>query len=158
MDQVMIERWNEVVGRNDNVYHLGDFALAKKDRIREILSSLNGRIHLIRGNHDGEIKGDLIKEFVWVKDYHEVKILDDQIDTKIPIIMSHYPFETWNKSHWGSWALHGHCHNDLPDRGKRRIDVGVDGHDFRPLSFEDVRDLMEGRTFNPPGKHDDVIG
>ena len=52
MDAVMIARWNEVVGPDDTVYHLGDFALCPDWRKREILHSLNGRKILIVGNHD----------------------------------------------------------------------------------------------------------
>ena len=49
----MVARWNEVVRPNDDVWHLGDFAL--KIRAAEagaLLRSLNGRKHLVTGNND----------------------------------------------------------------------------------------------------------
>ena len=53
MDAAMVARWNEVVRPNDDVWHLGDFAL--KIRAAEagaLLRSLNGRKHLVTGNND----------------------------------------------------------------------------------------------------------
>jgi calcineurin-like phosphoesterase family protein len=41
------------VHENDIVYVLGDFIMGKKlDDVIKILNKLNGRIHLILGNHD----------------------------------------------------------------------------------------------------------
>jgi calcineurin-like phosphoesterase family protein len=50
MNEVMIERWNNVVHRNDIVYHLGDFAFGKHNI--QIAERLNGKKRLILGNHD----------------------------------------------------------------------------------------------------------
>ena len=48
MDQTLIERWNEKVKPEDEVYHLGDFSLAKDpQRVSDILDSLKGTKYLI---------------------------------------------------------------------------------------------------------------
>ncbi len=52
MNNVLIQNWNATVSNNDIIYHLGDFALGRKDTIMEITSNLNGKKYLIRGNHD----------------------------------------------------------------------------------------------------------
>ncbi len=59
MDQSIIKNWNERVGENDIVYHLGDIAVyfAKPqvkayEKVFQILDSLNGHLVLIKGNHD----------------------------------------------------------------------------------------------------------
>ena len=52
MDETIIRNWNAVVSKDDTVYHLGDFSLVKKNRIPEYIDALNGKIILIRGNHD----------------------------------------------------------------------------------------------------------
>ena len=52
MDNALIQNWNSVVGENDIVFHLGDFAFAPNWRWKELLVKLNGRIYLIMGNHD----------------------------------------------------------------------------------------------------------
>jgi calcineurin-like phosphoesterase family protein len=53
MDGTMVERWNEVVGADDDIWHLGDFAFGpSRPRIAELLAALNGRKHLLIGNND----------------------------------------------------------------------------------------------------------
>jgi len=75
MDAYMIKRWNETVSPDDTVYHVGDFALAPKWRIRELVELLHGRIVLILGNHDNnsltfynEVMDAVYKELVL---YHD---------------------------------------------------------------------------------------
>lgn len=50
MNEELIKRWNEKIGKDDTVYHLGDVSLGKPDFTKEILDRLNGNIHLIKGN------------------------------------------------------------------------------------------------------------
>ena len=62
MDEVLISNWNSVVGKEDFVFHLGDFALPDKklypleidqlDYTKKIIQSLNGKITIIFGSHD----------------------------------------------------------------------------------------------------------
>src|ERR1039458_9188740 len=51
-NQVMIERWCEVVADDDTVIHLGDVCLGKKEDFAAISELLPGRKFLMRGNHD----------------------------------------------------------------------------------------------------------
>ncbi|MDF2650900.1 MAG: metallophosphatase [Paenibacillus sp.] len=52
MTTVLIERWNSVVGKEDQVFHLGDFSFLNKDKTADIVGRLNGTKFLILGNHD----------------------------------------------------------------------------------------------------------
>lgn len=52
MNQFMIEQWNSVVGPNDTTIHCGDFGFGGIQNISNIFSKLNGKIILIKGNHD----------------------------------------------------------------------------------------------------------
>lgn len=53
MDKSLINKWNNVVSKDDIVYILGDFTLSrKKDYIESIVSKLNGYKVLVMGNHD----------------------------------------------------------------------------------------------------------
>ncbi len=53
MDAAMVERWNEVVGPEDEIWHLGDFAIKQTAaRVAELLAQLNGQKHLVTGNND----------------------------------------------------------------------------------------------------------
>lgn len=61
MNQAMITAWNDRVGVNDVVYHLGDIAVdyrkhrperVENEEIAALLAQLNGHLVLIKGNHD----------------------------------------------------------------------------------------------------------
>lgn len=52
-DYFLIQRWNERVSSEDTVYHLGDFCFKKNGMgAKFYLSQLNGKIIVVRGNHD----------------------------------------------------------------------------------------------------------
>jgi len=158
MNESLIRRWNETVGPDDDVYNLGDFVFqSNPDLVDALLSRLNGRHHLIYGNHDQVLKkhrGRLARHFVWTKDYHELRI-DDHF-----VVLHHFPMAVWNKMHYGSIHLHGHCHGSYVERlGNKIVDVGIDSkhvtgrYDMRPFSFEEIRLCMSRRSFVPVDGH-----
>jgi calcineurin-like phosphoesterase family protein len=53
MDSFMIERWNERVSSEDEVYIIGDLIFRSGKQPEEYLEQLHGRKHLLLGNHDG---------------------------------------------------------------------------------------------------------
>lgn len=131
MDTCLINCWNRVVGNHDIIYHLGDLSFHKADKTLSILYQLNGQICMVKGNHD-RFNSDMKQRFTWIKDYYELK------QGSKTIVMCHYPFETWNKSHYGSWHLHGHSHGNLQTKSLGRMDVGVDTFGFFPYSMDDI--------------------
>lgn len=153
MDEGLIANWNSVVKPNDFVYLLGDVAYASAKRMLWLMSRLNGRIGLILGNHDkGIAKGDCAKRFEWIENLKEIYIHHE--GKKQKIILCHYPMLTWNKSHRGSWNLHGHCHGNLPyDSSALRMDVGVDCNDYRPICYEEVQLYMSKKEYVPLDHH-----
>jgi calcineurin-like phosphoesterase family protein len=143
MDSALVAAWNSRVGPSDEVYHLGDFGLFRGKnglaRMAEVAYSLNGKIHLIRGNHDPDAAEVLLSsfKFVAVRDLLEIKI------DSLPIVLCHYPLERWNRKHYGAAHLHGHCHGRLVSPGIRRFDVGVDTHHyFAPYSEDEIAALI----------------
>jgi len=145
MHSALIDNWNSTVKKNDIIYHLGDFSLNKKTH-QKILTSLNGRKILIKGNHDK--KPTLDDGWNEIYDILEIKFKEQLI------ILCHFPLLVWNKSHYKSWHLHGHCHGSLPDDSySLRIDVGVDCHDYFPISFDRVEELMKNKSFIPKDHH-----
>jgi calcineurin-like phosphoesterase family protein len=124
-DQALVERWNEIVGPHDEVWHLGDFALGPPaERIAALLTSLNGRKHLIIGNNDS---GTTLQAG-WASVAHYAEIVADGR----PLVLCHYPLRTWNGIGKGAVNLHGHSHGRLRPIA-RQYDVGVDVWDFRPV-------------------------
>ena len=135
MDEEMIARWNSRVNKNEVVYHLGDFTLG--DDANKYVRRLNGEIR-----------------FVTVPFHHDARWLEHwAFFEKIPamlaikhgneiIIMCHYPIAVWDRKHHGSWHLYGHIHNKdfiLPGFA---MNVGVDFHDFYPVSYDEVKQHM----------------
>ena len=147
-DEALIENWNNKVKQSDQVYHLGDVALCAPRKLVDILNRLNGRISFISGNHDKTaLRPQCRERFEEILEYKEITIQDQELDNKKQIIiLFHYPLLTWNKKNWGSWHLHGHCHHTLPiDRKSARLDVGVDGHNFSPISYQDIKTIFSIR-------------
>lgn len=159
MNETLIGTWNARVGKNDEVYYLGDISLCRTDITREIINRLNGRIYFIRGNHDKSLKGSITERFVWVKDTYCLRYDGAGIRVKgadaTYILLCHYPWEVWDKSHFGSWHLHGHCHGSLQQkRNIRRMDVGVDTRDdFAPYTLEEVEAVMSERGYQAVDHH-----
>jgi calcineurin-like phosphoesterase family protein len=155
MHEILIKNWNEEVPVNGTVYHLGDLGFASRSLLESMVHRLNGMIYLINGNHDKpkSIPRDIPGKLINLGHYHELKIYDEEMDLKQFIVLFHYPIEVWNKAHHGAWHLHGHCHGTLATKRPGRLDVGVDSHDFTPISYEDVKRHITRQVFKPVDHH-----
>ncbi|GJE43521.1 metallophosphoesterase [Methylobacterium soli] len=138
-DAALIANWNAVVGPQDEVWHLGDFALGPPaERVREILAGLNGTKRLIIGNNDGPATLDA-PDWVFVGHYAEIS-LDER-----RLVLCHYAFRTWNGMGRGALNLHGHSHGQLKPI-PRQYDVGVDAQGFAPVSLAAILVSRRPRT------------
>ncbi len=157
MDEVMIERWNEKVGAKDSVYYLGDLALNKTERLKEILKRLNGSIYLIKGNHESAAL-TCKNRFEWIKDYYELKVPDETVATgRQKIVLFHYAIKQWNDKRNGSFHLYGHSHGSLEDDQRSlAFDVGVDCHNFYPLEYNEVKFIMSKKSW-VPGNNEPLV-
>lgn len=151
MNAEMIKRWNEKVGKDDTVFHLGDFALMPSGKVRQLREQLNGKICLITGNHEGAALSNA-DCFEWIKDYYELMVEDnDAHKGQRLMVLFHYAMRVWNASHHGSWHLYGHSHGSLPDDATSlSFDIGVDNHDFYPLSYLEVKNIMAKKIWVSP--------
>lgn len=131
MDIDLINRWNSIVGIDDTVYFLGDFAMNyKKNRLREIFDLLNGEKHLIKGNHD---KKD-VYSLNWQSQHDSLTVND----SGYKIVLCHYPMRDWNGKFHNAYHFYGHTHGTIPNL-PRAADVGVDSWNGYPTTFEQVR-------------------
>ena len=114
MHDYMIEKWNARVRKKDEVVILGDFSIGKGEQTNEVLGQLNGKLFLIRGNHDKFLRDKAFKKerFQWIEDYRELN------DNGRKIILSHYPIFCYNGQYRLSkngipktYMLYGHVHN-----------------------------------------------
>ena len=100
-DELMIENWNKVVKPNDKVYHLGDVAFNKTEADK-ILSRLNGKKCLIRGNHDNFKLSWYAKYFYDVRGVYNFE----------NFLLTHVPIHPDSKARF-KMNIHGHLHRGL---------------------------------------------
>ena len=148
MNAHLINKWNKVVPKNGIVFMLGDFAMgANSKQLDDIMGQLNGEKHNIIGNHDRTVlKGYIGSLWKTKNDLVKITVTDNDLKKKYqPIVLCHYPMITWDGSHRGSWQLFGHVHGGLDGSDKlspNQLDVGVDSHNFTPISYEEVKKII----------------
>lgn len=139
MNNIIISNWNNIVNKNDIVYHLGDFFLGSKYDLKDIVSRLNGTIYLIRGNHDR----------LTIKSYEDCGIIVLKnapiILDEYKVLLSHRPLpDGMLKNNYIN--IHGHIHqkriediydNNLYDKNKH-INVSCDVVDFKPVLLKNI--------------------
>lgn len=132
MNNTMIENWNRVVGKDDTVYHLGDFG------DYEFAKYLNGNIKLLFGNYErDEFGGSIPIAFTILEQngfnnfsmqYEMIKSFNDKTYSLV-----HEP----NNGNPNNFKLFGHIHK-LQMVKRNALNVGVDCHNFTPISIETV--------------------
>lgn len=155
MNKVIIQNWNKKVKPTDDVYILGDFCYKMKGlEPSDILKQLNGKLHLIIGNHDKHLLNDSAarKYFVEIKDY---KLIEDNGEK---IILSHYPMAEWDGYFRGVKHFYGHIHNNtnnvtykiMTEMIENAYNVGVDILDYEPCTYTEV--IEKNKAFQEKGK------
>lgn len=133
MNEYMISSWNAIVGTADKVFHLGDFSFLNQDKTREIVNKLNGYKILIMGNHDrGRTRSWWLETGFNEVSEHPLIYRDFFFLTHEPMYMNkHMPFVN----------VHGHIHGQKYE-GKNYFNICVEHWDYKPLSFEQIRDAV----------------
>ena len=135
MDQALVEAWNAVVRPDDEVWHLGDFAVRHPDPAG-LLASLNGVKHLVPGNNDPAAVRALQ---AWASVPPLVEIVVDGT----ALVLCHYALRTWPGQARGALNLHGHSHGRLKPF-PRQFDVGVDARGYRPVQLGELKSPRRG--------------
>jgi len=151
MNKALIENWNSVIGETDDVFLVGDVSFSGLDQTCRMLETMNGKKFLIAGNHDARLrrKNEFVKCFEWVKDYHELTVQDEDAPAgRQLVVLCHFPLLSWNRSRYGSWMVHGHCHGQLNNesRGIKRHDCGVDPNNYLPLRYSQLKTIFSQRA------------
>lgn len=153
-DKMLIQNWNNTVGQDDTVFHLGDFAYGNSQFIANIIKQLNGNIILIKGNHDlRNMNPTLYNIFSDV--VYQARILID----RQTVYLNHFPFLCFDhgdinlyKDNY-SIQLFGHVHsgpltssedvNRLNILFPTQYDVGVDNNNYTPISWTNVKNKIK---------------
>jgi calcineurin-like phosphoesterase family protein len=159
MDEALIKNWNSVVAPQDTVYHLGDVLFGGESQAGDLFRRLNGIIYFIEGNHDKTMSNfkkvmyrDIFQSFEnkihFLGNLKKIALFGQKI------ILCHYAMRVWDCCHHGSWNLYGHSHHTLPDDpNSLSLDVGVDCHNYFPISFEQIKKIMSKKNFEPIDHH-----
>ena len=149
-DEEIIQRWNEIVGPDDIVYHLGDVMLGDNEYGMNCLRRLNGQIKIIRGNHDTDSRWSLYSTLPNVECLGWAEVIKYR---KYHFYLSHHPTMTSNLEKAPYLRMHlinlfGHTHqkgkfyNDIPFM----FHCGLDAHDCAPVLLDDAIEMMKEET------------
>ena len=147
MNETIIQNWNEVVTANDTVYVLGDMAMGMIEDAIPLIKRLNGKIILIRGNHDTKKRLEAFKEIgIEVYDIFYLPYKGKYF------IMCHFPIASkefidmvrYDNSEVVN--LYGHLDHNAP---KGYVDgtyhVGLDTNNLKPISIDKIWEECEER-------------
>jgi len=162
-DRTIVDSWNTIVDKTDDVYLLGDVMLGDIDNGLSLLASLNGKIHIIRGNHDTDEK---------IKRYLECENVEEIVDAKflrygtITLYLSHFPtlvsHEKLKKMKNAVVNLYGHTHQKdhfyilNEERHPYMYHVGVDGHNLTPVLLDSIIEEVRNEKNSYDGRHKDM--
>lgn len=144
MDKTILDNTFDTLKKGDTLYCLGDLTFRDtiaQEFLRKLIQIGVGLVYL-RGNHDSKI----------MRVFYPLKIPVDSLKTcnfdNQVVVLCHFAMRIWDRSHYGSWHLYGHSHGTLPPLGKS-YDVGVDNNNFAPVSWEQIKVIMQDLDDNP---------
>lgn len=143
MNAARVAAWNTVVAPDDEVWVLGDLAMARVKETLAVAAQLVGNKHLLVGNHDKPFRGRLANEY----ESAGFELHHGQVELDLPdgmsVLACHFPYrgDSQDRDRYqehrpldeGAWLLHGHVHERWRQRG-RMINVGVDAWGGHPVA------------------------
>lgn len=92
MNNAIVERWNNVVTDDDDVFVLGDLILQDNETGAALIRQLKGKIHIILGNHDTDNRKIIYNECPNVMDIAAARYLKYQYNGRdFHFFLCHYP-------------------------------------------------------------------
>ena len=144
MNEDIILRWNSRVKDNDDVYILGDmfFRFDNIQQVKDILNRLNGRKHLIKGNHDR-----FLKQIRWQDYFESFDLYKEIADGDRFVILFHYPIEEWNGFYRNSYMVYGHVHDNFTNvkYHPRKLNAGVEANNYEPKTLDELIEINKQR-------------
>ena len=146
MNTTIVERFNSVVSPEDEVYILGDLCLGGADSLetnRAMLEQLNGKLHIIIGNHDTPTRIAMYQELPNVIEVVYATMLHYR---GYHFYMSHFPTMTANldedkplKARIINLCGHSHASDAFIDFNKGLIyHVEADAHNCYPKDIDNI--------------------
>ena len=141
MDAALIANWRRVVGRDDQVFLLGDFSFYNKERTMAITRELTGNKVLVMGNHDTHSPQ-------WYLDCGFALASPYPLVYEGFWLLSHEPLYLNRNMPYAN--LFGHVHQNpiYQDVSGQSFCVCAERLGYTPISFEQIKrrmGLTEGR-------------
>lgn len=149
MNLKLIRVWNATVKPEHDIYFLGDFGFhsAKEWPLDKLFGLLQGRKHLVIGNHDE--KNPKVLKLPW-ESKSQIAVVRHEGRR---VVCCHYPLESWPGAHHGYLHAHGHSHGSLKRVVPHRFDVGVDVEPC-PVSFDALFERASQQEFEASDHHE----
>lgn len=178
MNESIISNINEYVTEDDELWLLGDLAMGNVDHTLKLPQRFRTRnLVLVAGNHDRCHPYNGAKHEKWIQRYQEdtkAKVLhltetNLTLSNGITVVVNHFPFPSseqarpgrgkdgkpvedkfasWRPVETGdNWLLCGHVHEKWRQQG-RQVNVGIDAWGGRPVSEEEIIDLINAGEQN----------
>lgn len=132
-DETLIKNWNDTVKNEDQIFILGDFALANKERIKELISLLKGYKVLVLGNHDRSHSYSFWEES-GVDEVSKYPIIVDEF-----YMCSHEPMYINLNMPYANIFGHVHGNKEYKDYSSQHFCVSCERIDYRPIDFEVIK-------------------
>lgn len=145
MNELMIQRWNEVVRPGDKVYHLGDVVFGAKEWMDLHWPRLMGSKRLIVGNHDNIpwlSSGGWFKKVSMWRDFGEHNILMTHVPLNEFSLMRSQRQSDGTKIQRMRLNVHGHIHGKPSPKGPYKC-VCVEQTDYRPVHLDELIKLAK---------------
>ena len=120
-DEGLIKAWNDKVGIDDHVYILGDVSWYGVQHTIKLLNQLNGKKHLIVGNHDKK----LLRNADFRKLFLEIEKSDVIEDNGRKVVLTHFPMSSYDYQYHGGYQLYAHVHVSFQWNIQMRVDREV---------------------------------
>lgn len=149
MNEAIITNHNNIVNVDDDVYVLGDLMLNDNDKGLECILRLNGKLHIIRGNHDGDTRVELYKALPNVVEVCEGKFLKHR---KYHFYLTHFPCLSANLEAESlkqcTLNLSGHTHSKQKFFEDRPYvyNVACDAHNCTPVCIDEIIEDMKEKV------------
>lgn len=173
MVPAMIDLWNKNVDPSDTVYILGDVVWSDKyDKWADILRQLNGKLFIVKGNHDQVKILDQLDTNGFITGWSHQEVVQDNGRY---VVLNHSPMPFFvNMHHDNTYHLYGHVHisfdyqcikhirkqiEDLYQHPVRMYNVGcmIHGMDYVPRTLDEIIEIDKVNRAFEEGHEDDYL-